>query len=180
MGDDFGQRAAHTFLMNLADFTADAHLTVFAVSLGKLLQRLHQPVGRLVENHGALLLGQTLNLCLTALLLGQKPLEGEAVAGQSAADQSRHESSSTGEALHLHPSPDGLADKKEAWVADAWRAGIADECHVLARQQTVDNASRRSVLVELVVRHELVSDFKMLQQNARRPGILCQHQVHLF
>ena len=41
MGYHLSQRATNTLLMNLGNLTAYTHLTVSAIGLDKLLQRLH-------------------------------------------------------------------------------------------------------------------------------------------
>ena len=180
MGDDFLQRTTYALLVYLGYLATDADRTVSTEILGKLLQRLHQTIGRLIENHGPLLVLQCSQLCLPALLLRQKALEGKAVARQSATDQCRHKGRGTWQALHLDASPDGLAYQEEAWVADAWRTGIADECYGLSGQQAFDDTRTGAVLIELMVRQQMVFYLKMLQQDTAGTRILSQYQVGLL
>ena len=137
--------------MDLGDFTAGTHLTVGTEHLGKLLQGFQHAVRRLIEDHRTFLIGQRLQLRLAAFLLRQETLEAKAVARQSTADQSRHESSGARERLHLNAGLDSLAYQKEPWVTDAWRASIADERNGLSSQQPVNHRCRCTVLVELMV-----------------------------
>ena len=57
---------------------------------------------------------------------------------------------------------------------------ITDESHVLACQQSVDDTCRSTMLVEFMVRHQLIADVEMLQKDTRGTGVLCQHEVNLF
>ena len=45
VGDHLGKASTHTFLVQLRDFTATAHLSVLSKDLGKLLQGLHHSIG---------------------------------------------------------------------------------------------------------------------------------------
>ena len=81
VGNDLFQRATYTLLVYFGNLTTDTYWTFGTKDLGKLLERFHQTVGRLVENHRALFLTQRLQTCLTSFLLWQESLEAESVTG---------------------------------------------------------------------------------------------------
>ena len=45
VSDHLGKASTHTFLVQLRDFTAAAHLSVFSKNLGKLLQGINHSIG---------------------------------------------------------------------------------------------------------------------------------------
>ena len=110
-----------------------------------------KPSNRLVEDHRARLGGEFLQSRLPSFLLGEEALEHESVAGQAARHQGGYEGRRSWQALHLYPSLHRLTDKEEARIADARRAGIADQSHVLTSQQTADDGGAGTVFVELMM-----------------------------
>ena len=82
MSDNLFECASDVFFMYLRDLPGHADLPVCAEHLGKLLERLQQSIGRLIEDHGTCLVLQTLQSRLPSFLLWQEALEAETVAGQ--------------------------------------------------------------------------------------------------
>ena len=127
------QAAPHVLFVYLRYFPSHAHLPVRAEMLRKLLQGLEQPVGRFVEYHGALLFRQLQKKGLAAFLLGKKPLETEAVAGQSGRHDGRNAGGGAGQSDDRNACSRSLPAQIEAGIADTWSSRIADERHRLRR-----------------------------------------------
>ena len=77
MSEDIGESASGGLGVEFADFTAYTDLSVRAKHLYELLQEFHQAVGALVYNHGAVLVGQSINGRLTAFLMRQETEKDE-------------------------------------------------------------------------------------------------------
>ena len=166
MGDDLFECASDVFFMHLGDLPGHADLPVRAKHLGELLERLEQSVGRLIEDHGACLVLQTLQSRLPSLLLWQETLKAETVAGQSRRHNGWDAGCSTGQRNNLNVVVRSLTGKEESRVADARRAGVTDQRDVLSGLETLNNARRCPVLIELVMGHEMIADLIVAKEVA--------------
>ena len=83
MGYYLFEGSPYAFLMNLGYLPAGTDLTLRTEIFGKLLERLHHPIGRLVEYHGASLSFKTIQSCGTSFLLRQETFKAKPVARQA-------------------------------------------------------------------------------------------------
>ena len=129
------ERAIMGGIVDFRYFAAHRRLAVVAESLGKLFQRLKQPQWRLIENHGALLLGECREPGGSAFLLWQESLEAESVARQPRVDYCRDECRGAGKALHLDAAAAALPREQESGVGDCRGARVAHERYHLSALQ---------------------------------------------
>lgn len=155
-------------------------MTLWAKHLDELGEGLYYAVGRFVKYHGARLLLQGGQTGGTPFLLGQEALEGETLAGQARCYKSRHKGGGARQALNRYATGYTGPHQHEAGVGDAWRTCIGNECHNLASCHACGKGIGRLVLVELVVRHQLILYFKMLEQYARGAGVFGQNHIGLL
>ena len=102
VGEYVGEGAAGGLGVEFADFAAHGDLSVGVEGFDKLFQQLHQPVRALVDNHRAFLVSEGVDGCLATFLMRQEAEENEAVAGQAAVYQCRHESCGTWQTFHFN------------------------------------------------------------------------------
>ena len=148
-----GQRSTNALLVQLRYFSATAHLSVFSEHLGKLLQGFHHPIRRLIENHGAHLIFQRLQIGLSSLFLRYESLEAESVTRQSRRHDGWDACRRPRKSLHGDASLSRLASQVETGVADAWGSRITDQCDGLACLESLNDACRRAMLIKLMMRH---------------------------
>ena len=135
---------------------------------------------RFIENHRSGFLDKRVESGLASLLLGQKTLEAELVARQSAAYQGRHKSCCAWQSNYLYACFYGFAGHQKARVADTWCTGITYHSHRLAALQSFHHTVNGLVLIELMVRKHSILNLEVLQQYAAGPSVLCQNQVGLL
>ena len=146
----------------------------------ELFQRLHEPVGGLVEDHGAGFRLQGGKQGLPAFLLREEALETEAVARQAGGDDGRDAGRGAREGLDLDPFLRAGAGQQEARVGDAGRAGVAHQGDVQPAQDALLHELDRLVFVELVVRLEGAADVVVVEEHRAGAGVLRQDEVRLL
>ena len=101
VGGGLSQGGAPHLLVDLGQLPAQGHPPLGAEHLGKVRQSLAQLVGRLVKDHGPVLLGHGLQVLLPAALVhAEEPLEGEPSGGQPADGQGGHRRRGAGHHVH--------------------------------------------------------------------------------
>ena len=130
MPEHLRQRAADVLFVNFGNLPRDAAGPVRPEDLDELLESLHQPAGRFVEYHGALLSGKALKQGLAPFFLRQEALEAETVARQAGRNQCGDAGGSTRQSLDFDAflrAPTGTELKSECllptMVGDMIREG---------------------------------------------------------
>lgn len=82
VGCHLSEGAPAALLVYLGNLAANAATPFSTEDVGKLLEGFHQTVGRLIENHRAWLVGESLQAALPAFLLRKEALEGKPLAWQ--------------------------------------------------------------------------------------------------
>ena len=177
VGKHLREGAAHAFFVHLGYLAAGGATAVGTEGFAKLTECLDHSVGRLVEDHRAGLFCQSSKACGTPLLLWQKALESEPFAREPRRYESGHEGRGTGQALHRDATSHASSHEHKSWIGYAGGASIGDERHHLASCHAGGKGFGGLVLVEFVVRHELILDIEVLQEDARGAGIFCQYEV---
>nr|WP_236953230.1 hypothetical protein [Immundisolibacter cernigliae] len=108
----------------------------------------------------------------------QKAFEGEAHRRQAAGTERRHGGAGSGQRHHTDARRMRRGHQTLAGVADGRRAGIADQSHVFALSQTLDQAAGLRRLVVLVQRQQRRADAVMIQQRPAVAGVLGSNDRH--
>ena len=131
---------------------------------------------RFVKDQRARLVAQGLQAPAPRLAFrGQEPLEHEPVGRLAGRRQRGQHRGGTGYGDHANALGMGGRDQRESGVADRRRARVADQCHVIATQQPLDQLRYTVGLVVLVQRQQLRLDPEALQHASRVPGVLGGH-----
>ena len=176
-GGDFLEGASLVLLVELGYLAGDGAAALRAEMLDHLFQRLHEPVGRLVENHRAGFSFQGSEERLPAFLLREESFEGEPVARESGGDDGRDAGRGARKRLDLDAFFRAGAGEEEARIGDAGRAGVADEGDVQAAQDALLDHLHCLVLIEFVMRLERLVDVVMLEEDRTRARVLRQDEV---
>ena len=124
--------------MELGELPAEADAPVFAKDLGEILQRGGELVGRLIEDHGALLSCQGAEVLLPALAVGgEETLEGEPSGGKPRDAQGRDDGAGAGDGADGHTGCGALRHQCFAGVGNGGRAGVGDQRAGLAVQKAL-------------------------------------------
>lgn len=171
----------HMLLVDLTDLAGHTHLTVTAKEVAKLLQGLQCPVRRFIEHHCARLVLQTLEMRLTPASSegeilrsrsGRRMKPDDTIAGIQAVAPGRVITGIPSRATsRARKNPGSLIPGVPASL-------ILRNGHT--RLQLLNDAGRRTMLIELMMRHEMVPDVIMLQGNTRCAGVLGKHKVSLL
>src|SRR5690606_21537328 len=92
-----GKGAAKRLLEFLCNLPRDRSSAVRTQRCSKLFEGFQNPEGRFITAHCSFFLRQGCESLLPPLLLGQEPLEAEAVRGESGGDQRRDQCSRAGQ-----------------------------------------------------------------------------------
>ena len=110
------KRSPECELMDFGQLLGYGYGAVGTHDFGHFLQRLQQPVRRLVKHDGFLHFSETLQKGLLTLFVGQEAVEVETAAGESGLDEGGHESGGARQALDLNILFQGLAHEQETGV----------------------------------------------------------------
>ena len=129
---DVRQRTAPVLLVDFRNFTCHAATSLRSENPDELLQCLHKPVRRLVENHRPRLTGQFFEACHTAFFHRQETFETEAVARISRTYKGRDKGSGSRQGFHFDTFLGTGPDKQETGIGNTGSPGIADKGDVLS------------------------------------------------
>ena len=165
--------------MELRQLPAQGHPPVRTEGLPQVLQRGAQLVGRLVEDHGPLLVFQRVQPFPAAFLVdGEEALKGEPPRGQAADRQGIHCRAAAGDGEHLHPIFGTQPHQILSGIGDGRCTGVRHQSTGLPSQQPLQDGLARSGMVVFVVAHQGLFDLKVIQQLHRDPGVLRGDEVH--
>ena len=166
--------------MELGQFPAQRDPPLRSEGRQQVIQGGAQLMGRLVEDHGALLPAKALEVRRTVLLVHrQKALEGEPAGGQTADRQRRHQRAGAGNGAHLHPRLSALRHQLFAGVADGRCARVRHQSAVFSRQNAAQDLRAAALGVMPVIAHHGLFDTQMVQDLQRHTGILGGDKIRL-
>ena len=166
-------RAAVAALVQLAEIVAEAEPAA-GPGLDQKVQQIHDALRTFVEGEGAGV--GAAELFEQAAALGvfarEEAVEQEARQVEAGDRQRRDRRAAAGHADHRDAGLYGGADQLVARVGDAGRARVGDDGDAFACEHLADEVLGLAVLVEFVVRHQLVADAQQVQQHHRAAGVL--------
>ena len=134
-----------------------------------------------MENHRALLIFQGLQTFPAIFLVdGQEPLEGKASGGQSADGQGVHSRAAAGDGENFHTVFRTKTNQVLAGVRDGGSAGVRYQSAGLASQQPLQNRLSGRDMIVLMIAHQRLLDFKVVQQLHGYPCVLRCNEIHLL
>ena len=155
--------------MQLCQLARERDLPLAAERIAQVAERAQQLVRRFVEDHGARLALQPLQMLTAGLAAhGEKAFEAKLLRRQAGHGQRGDGGAGAGDDLHVDALLGALAHDVLAGVGDGGHAGVGHERARLAREQPRDDLLTAGVLVVLVVAHARLFDLKVVEQ-------LCGH-----
>ena len=167
-------------LVDFGDFPCDGAFAILSEIFNELVKGFDKPVRRFVENHCPWLLSKGFQQGLATFLHRKEPLEAESVARQAGGDYRRDAGRGSGKCLHLNSFRRACAGKKEAWIRNAWRTGVADQRDIQSAKNPFLDHLGGLVLVELVMGLEFAVNVVAVKQDAARPCVFSKDQVRVF
>ena len=131
------------------------------------------------KNHRPALFLKLNQACLPTFLLRQKSLKTEAVGGQAAGGQCTYSGTGTRNNGYRVPQTVRLSYSQKARIGNGRHAGIGNQGHILLILQQIGEGLQAFVLVMGMEREQRFFDFKVMEQEAGRPGILAGNRVNL-
>ena len=167
-----GERGADGLLVDLAQLPAQGGGPV-TEDVQQIRQGGVQLVGRLVENHGALLPGQGLE-ALPPLppAGGEEALEGEASGGQAREGQGADQGAAPGNSDDVHPVLGAQAHQLLPRVADGGHPRVGYQSAALPGQQPAQHRLAGGGAVVLMVADQTLFQAKMVEKLQGDPGVL--------
>ena len=101
----------------------------------------------------------------TSFLWGRKPSKIKRSVGNPELTSAGTKAVGPGECLYLDVFAATFARQEKSGVADAWGAGVGNQCYGLTRKQSVDDGAHGGVFVKLVVGCAWCVDAEMAQQH---------------
>ena len=137
-------------------------------------------MGRLIENHGAPLPLQFLQVGAAVLLVhGQEALEGEPAGGQAGHRQGGDQGAVTRDGHHIHPILGAEGHQLLAGVGHRRGARVGDQGAALPGQQAAEHRlAPRPGVVAVIGEHGLFQP-QVVEQLEGHPGILRGNKIHL-
>ena len=165
----------------LTKLPAQADGPVRAEGLQQILQGGGQLVGGFIEDHGPLLLFETLQMLPAALLGGgQEALEAEPPGGLAGNAESGDGGTGAGNGTDLDSGSHALLDQILAGIGNGGTACIGDLGAGLTGQDPLYDLITFDSLVVLIVAHKAFFNAQVVQKLQGHPGILSGDEIHRF
>ena len=178
VGDGALQIRPENRLMLLGQLPADRYLPV-SQSFQQLLQRLHQPVGRLIERNRPRLCLQLLqNLAALLFVRRQKGLKGKAPGSQAGKGQRRHTGAGSREGCHRNPRLRAHFHQLFSRIGDARHPRVRDKGDIFSFLKAGRQFAPFFKLIILMIAGHGRVDVKMIQQLDAVARILRRDQIH--
>ena len=176
-GGYLAEGAPAVLFVDFGDFPCDGAFPVRPEVFGELLERLHEPVWRFVEDHRPCLFREGFQQGLAPFFLGQEPFEAETVAGEAGTDDRRNAGGCSGKGLDFDPFFGAGPGEEESGVGDARCPGVANQRDVQPAQDAFLDQFAGLVFIVFMVRLKGNMDIVMLQQHGGGAGVFREDEI---
>ena len=159
--------------MELRELAAEGDRPIRAEGRAQILERAQELMRRLIEDHGALLGFQALEvLGAVPARDGEKALKAEPLCGKTGDGERRDDGAAAGDGDDLHAVLGAEAHEILPGVGDGGHAGVRDEGAALPREQPLENLRAALEFIVLIIAHGGLFNLKVIEELGRDAGVL--------